>query len=534
MVTAIILASLQAPASPPVATPTPVGPELVIDLAKVAPGSPVSLAAPAVIFDVRLENAAPGVGYRTKVEIAGARPSVRTKTINGAPENMLRPFATREPGCEALQRESQAVLRSTEEAEVPGRTASVERLLGEHGCPSLEPMVRGQMRQTRPHVNAVNLNPLPQDAVVTVTVERLDRATGAVQKTWRVTSTLPPGTPIPTPAPSVARGGGVPADPFEARPNPFQTERIVYRSEIRSMLGKRRFKELEGRASALRTGKDRFSSGISKLVEFYQGLGPVGETPPKSASAPFEEVLKAWQTQYPASIAPRNGLIRLERKRAFAARGLEFAPKVTEEGWRGWKEHLKRAWDLVAAAEAIKEKDAAFFSLLVDLCLGGDCPRERAERFLRAGLAIDPSYDDLYVAMANYLLPRWHGSVDAFTRFAARSADESRAYLGDIAYVRIATVALLAEGDGMPQLYPGLSWERIKRGLADLDQRFPNAARTRYLRAKFACAYQDRPTATAVFQAMGGPVWDKEAEEMWFRPDRLQQCYDAWARRPSK
>src|SRR5687768_10214161 len=99
MWTLLILASLQVPAPPPaVPTPTPVTPELVIDLAKLAPGPAISLVAPAWEFELRLENAAPSVTYRTTVEIPGLS-SARTKQIDGAPENMFRLSTPPDPGC---------------------------------------------------------------------------------------------------------------------------------------------------------------------------------------------------------------------------------------------------------------------------------------------------------------------------------------------------------------------------------------------------------------------------------------------------
>jgi hypothetical protein len=315
------------------------------------------------------------------------------------------------------------------------------------------------------------------------------------------------------------------------RPRPrvvgYEGERMGYRVAVTANLRQRRFEELEAQVQALRSGRDRFGSGLSKLSAFYQGLIPLGETAPASVADLFETALKEWQAQRPDSITPRAGLIHLEQQRAFTARGLEFAPKVTPEGWKGMEEHMKRAWQMVDTAEPIKEKDAEYFSLLIHLCQAGHCARGKAEGFLKAGLAIDPSYDGLYVSMADYLLPQWQGSVEDVTRFAARAADESRQYLGDIAYSRVATVALMTEGDALPQRYPGLSWQRIQKGLADLDERFPNSARTFHLSARFACAYHDPAVAQAAFTALGGPVWSRDAEAIWFRQERLQQCYEA-------
>ena len=51
--------------------------------------------------------------------------------------------------------------------------------------------------------------------------------------------------------------------------------------------------ELEDQVRALRTGRDRFSSWISKLADFYRGLVPLGETAPTSMADQFETWLNA-------------------------------------------------------------------------------------------------------------------------------------------------------------------------------------------------------------------------------------------------
>src|SRR5262249_48828290 len=155
--------------------------------------------------------------------------------------------------------------------------------------------------------------------------------------------------------------------------------------------------------------------------------------------------------------------------------------------------------------------DAYAFEVMLRTCLGNACPRSEADRLLEAGLKRDASEDGLFIEMALYLLPRWYGTPEEVVRLAESAAIRSRSHLNDIAYVRVAGVPLLTEGEPFPQAYPGFSWLRIKEGLRQLEEQYPRSARNANLAARFACAYRDRDMAR-VFLGAFGAVWDADAE----------------------
>jgi hypothetical protein len=108
---------------------------------------------------------------------------------------------------------------------------------------------------------------------------------------------------------------------------------------------------------------------------------------------------------------------------------------------------------------------------------------------------MNPKFDDAYISVGNYLLPRWQGSAEEFTEFAEKSANDNKA-LGNMLYARIASVGLLTEGDKFRQVYPRLEWERIRSGLLEIDKHYPIDAHVSLL-ARFAGSFATRaPRAT--------------------------------------
>jgi len=127
-----------------------------------------------------------------------------------------------------------------------------------------------------------------------------------------------------------------------------------------------------------------------------------------------------------------------------------------------------------------------------------------------------PKFDDAYVSMANYLLPRWQGSPEEFTDFAEKSANDNKA-LGNVVYARIAAVGLLADGDKLPQVYPDLEWERIRKGLLEIDKQFPDSTRTHHLLARFAWVFRDKDTAREAQARLTDHI-DTDVVNFWWTP----------------
>jgi hypothetical protein len=304
---------------------------------------------------------------------------------------------------------------------------------------------------------------------------------------------------------------------------PFRAERLQFRGEVAALLEQGDYARLESLAAELREKDPRFSSGISKLVDFYLAL-----TPPHTTVKILERHFVQWSLQFPGSYLPKTGLSLLALSRAARARGGGWADTVTPSQWKEYGERLKEARWWATSALADDPRDPEFFCRLITLCRNESCPREAAEGWLARAVGLKPEYDSAYVEMANYLLPKWQGDPDAFTAFATAAADGNRA-LGDVVYTRVATVALVSDGrkDGsaVRRTYPRLDWGRIKAGLLELDRRFPDSVRTYHLLARFARVYEDRETARAALLRIGRD-WGPDAEDYWFEESAFREAWE--------
>jgi hypothetical protein len=100
---------------------------------------------------------------------------------------------------------------------------------------------------------------------------------------------------------------------------------------------------------------------------------------------------------------------------AWVARGRGFANTVTEEGWKGFREHLEAARKHLEAAWAVAPQFPDVAAQMIRVSMGLNDGRERFwfER------AINSQFDH-YPAYTNYLWairPRWHGSLDQMYSF---------------------------------------------------------------------------------------------------------------------
>jgi Domain of unknown function (DUF4034) len=304
---------------------------------------------------------------------------------------------------------------------------------------------------------------------------------------------------------------------------------VVERGNFKAMLGNHLrnhdFDELERLAQTLIKDDARYACGSSKLVDFYTVLEPSGATGPDGVDA-RAAAFAAWENAKPNSHWPKVGFSKVEQWRGAEARGGGWARDVTPKQWAEHDQHMKLAMEWGLKAVADNAGDPELFTHMIGVCRNLQCPKEQADRWLAAALAINPNFDAVYITMANALVSRWLGSADAFVDFAEQSSDENKA-LGNIVYARIATVALLIDKDKLRETYPRLQWERIENGLRQIDKRYPDSARTFHLLARFACLYGDRAVAREAMARLDNS-FTGDAVQYWDSAASFQNARD-WA-----
>ncbi len=110
---------------------------------------------------------------------------------------------------------------------------------------------------------------------------------------------------------------------------------------------------------------------------------------------------------------------------AWRARGSGYANSVTEEGWRGFREHLAEARaSLVPAWERHPEYPIAA-SRMIYVAMGESDPADMRVWFERA-LAAQVDYNAAWARMRWGLRPRWHGSHEAMLALGVAAVDTGR------------------------------------------------------------------------------------------------------------
>lgn len=299
-----------------------------------------------------------------------------------------------------------------------------------------------------------------------------------------------------------------------AQEDDFTVPQYVQRKELvnrtSALLNDKNWDELEKIAAELRTKKLRFPSGRWKLETFYRGLAdPKEHAGPRDWNSFFAGV-QEWKTAKPDSVTPLIVLGEGYRYYGWGARGGGYANKVTDDGWRLFKERLAKAREYLEAAEKMPTKDPEAYCRLLEVALSQGWSRADCEVLFHKAVQIEPAYHDTYLTMAFFLLPRWGGKPGDAERFAEEAAELCKEE-GNAMYARIAWY--LSAFVGIDQFFEksSFSWPRMREGFQQLQKLYPKSLRNMTAFCMFACVAQDGATARELFSRMG----DKWDQEVW-------------------
>lgn len=312
----------------------------------------------------------------------------------------------------------------------------------------------------------------------------------------------------------------------------------INEGQIARLLESEQFDTLESIASELRAKKSRFPSGVWQLKGFYGYLMDGSEEINFEKKEQFLEMLQRWHEAYPRSVTQRIVLADAHTEYAWEARGHGWASTVTEEGWRGFREHLTKAWEILKEAEKLETKDPQLYSIMVLTGMGLSKNRpgalasflsdvtglklarnEIAEAFEK-GVEVEPAYYHTYYRRAISLLPRWGGGPGEVELFAARAVELTRDLEGEALYAVVAHHVLhFAQTATFLERFR-FSWPRIKQGHRDLLERFPESTYRLNSFCLLASVYKDKETAKELFDKIGDD-WD---DYVW----RTQAVFDRW------
>lgn len=233
-------------------------------------------------------------------------------------------------------------------------------------------------------------------------------------------------------------------------------------------LEKANFEELEHQFAEARKSRTVRNDGTPELYLLYSKYSDVPKRPARSLEARYEKkiaLLEKWSSQIPDSITPRLLLANVYSSWGWVARGTGSASSLSEDQVDLLRERLMKSGKVLVDVSTHGEIDAEYYRAQLSAGLGLGLPKDVSLEIFKKGVTVDPTYTPLYLAISNYLLPRWYGELGDIAELAesqyraAGGGDE-----GLIRYALIAEHAVHADGIAavpahrfsMPKLVQGM------------------------------------------------------------------------------
>ena len=164
----------------------------------------------------------------------------------------------------------------------------------------------------------------------------------------------------------------------------------------------------------------------------YDQLYKFAQSLPLERMEKFCEAAKAHEEKSPFVVNMLAGEYHITA--AWKARGGSYAPEVTEEGWKGFGEHMELAHDAFEKAwkAAPKRPEAATAMVVISIGAGRSPEREMRKWFDRA-VEAQIDYLAAYTNLLQGLMPRWHGSHEQMYQFGVECIENNR-YDTDVPY----------------------------------------------------------------------------------------------------
>ena len=290
-----------------------------------------------------------------------------------------------------------------------------------------------------------------------------------------------------------------------------------YRGDIQTLLARRDFVGLDDAAENARASKARVKGGAWKLYLLYDVVSSpsAGDKASDSDWGERLALLKDWVGARPGSVTAQVALAECYYNYGWAARGYDYADKVTEEGWKSSGARLDQASDILAEAMKLPTKCPHSYFLMLEIARSQGWPKAKARDLFESAIAFEPSYYHYYREFANNLRTKWSGAPGEADAFAEESARRLGGREGPFVYFELASLIYCPCGGEQPAR-PHLSWPKIQQGFAVLEADYgvTNLKLNRY--AALAYLYQDAGVAREIFERIGDnpdpTVWRGNAE----------------------
>lgn len=179
---------------------------------------------------------------------------------------------------------------------------------------------------------------------------------------------------------------------------------------------------------------------------------------------------------------------------AWKSRGNGLSDTVSEDGWKGFREHLDLAAASLEKGWKLDPKNVEIPFEMLSVELGQGQGRERMELWFQRAMALNTNGAAICKRKLNYLAPKWYGSPADMLAFA-RECAASDTWGGEVLLMPLhahKTLAGYAKRDGDTNYWKSPKiWREIKGALDRYYERYPTDASWRHNYAWHAYQAED-------------------------------------------
>jgi Domain of unknown function (DUF4034) len=226
-----------------------------------------------------------------------------------------------------------------------------------------------------------------------------------------------------------------------------------------------------------------------------------------------ETIHREWIAAFPQSITARVAYAQFMVAYAWQARGSDYADKVTEEGWRLFRERLAAARGILEDSRTLAPCPV-WWQARLRVALGQGEKNADYEALFQQAKRAEPRFFYHDLSLAYYLLPRWHGEAGDWEAAAEREIGRPDG-LGHESYARVVIEQARFYGNVFEET--NASWRKTKKGFEEMRDRYSDSVQILNIYCRLACFAGDREQAAKLFALIGehptSNCWRKKGNE---------------------
>jgi hypothetical protein len=308
--------------------------------------------------------------------------------------------------------------------------------------------------------------------------------------------------------------------------DPFSKDRDRFEAEVRGLFDEGNFAKLEEIVSELVESRAKFGDGEWKISSFYYGLAALYGREEKFYIEDFKKY-RDWQEAFPKSSTWRIALADLYWDYAWYLRyerhsnGLATVDELPPEVEKAMSEQFSEASSLLSEAKKEGTEDPRWYDLTIIIGARSGWSSADLDMVAQESMKWDPEYVQGARLRCSALRSGSTGERGAWEGYAEKVSDENP--LGDVLYAILVINMYGYYNDVFSST--NISWERTKRGLSGLMDKYPESVYYPNYAAYLGTIARDREFALANFEKLG----DRYLEDVWKKPERFVH-FRTWAR----